>query len=272
MNTIVKRLDGTIYDLAAIGITTRDFNPSSPSYEHSTEKIEGRNGVINTSTTHGARTINCSFYLKAHDLEDYALFRDEVFHIFRSEEPFYIIDSRNPGKQWLVKGNNSFNVEQKRVYGFFEIEFVAFYPFAESVGTTQDNFTTDSELWQFGQGLLVDEESQQYTFTTSSFRVYNAGNVAVNPKEVPLLIMFTGASSALKIKNVTTNEEWVYTGTTVNGDIIKLDGVKSLKNNTSIFKDTNYQLITIKQGWNEFEITGASGAFSISFAFRYYYL
>lgn len=272
MNTIVKRLDGTTYDLAALGIVTRDFNPSSPAYEHTTEKVEGRNGVVNTGTTHGPRPINCSFYFKAHDLEDYALARDEVFEIFRSEDPFYLIDSRNPGKRWKVKGSNSFKVEQTSRYGFFDIEFTAFYPFAESVGTTQDDFTIDSELWQIGQGLLSDEESQQYTFTTSSFRVYNAGNVVVNPKEVPLLIVFTGASSALKIKNVTTNEEWAYTGTTVSGDIIKLDGVKSLKNNTSIFKDTNYQLISIKPGWNDFTIIGASGAFSISFDFRYYYL
>jgi len=271
MNTTVIRLDGTVYDLDSIGITTRDFNPSSPTYEHSTEKVEGRNGVVNTGTTQGSRTINCSFYLKAHDLEDYALARDEVFQIFRSEEPFYLIDSRNPGKRWKVKGNNTFNVDQQRIYGFFDIEFISFYPFAESVGNTQDDFTTDSELWQIGQGLLLDEESQQYTHSTPSFRIYNAGNVTVDPEEVPLLITFAGASSELKIKNVTTNEEWAYTGTTVSGDVIKLDGVKALKNNASIFKDTNYKTITIKPGWNDFTITGATGAFSISFDFRYYY-
>lgn len=271
MNTTVIRLDGTTYDLAAIGITTRDFNPSSPTYEHTVEKVEGRNGVVNTGTTHGARPINCSFYLKAHDLEDYALARDEVFQIFRSDEPFYLIDSRNPGKRWKVKGNNSFDVDQQRIYGFFDIEFTAFYPFAESVGTTQDSFDTESGLWQIGQGLLADEGSQQYTFTTASFSVYNAGNVTVDPNEAPLIITFTGASSNLKIKNVTTNEEWVYAGTTVGGDTVKLDGVKALKNNASIFKDTNYKTITIKPGWNDFTISGASGAFSVSFDFRYYY-
>ncbi|WP_342045992.1 phage tail family protein [Bacillus sp. OTU530] len=272
MNTTVVRLDGTTYDLAQLGIMTRDFNPSSPSYEHVTEKIEGQHGEISTMTTIGTRTISCSFYLKAVNSEDYALFRDEVFAIFHSEEAFYLIDSRNPGKRWKVKGNSSFSVEQTYKHGFFDVEFVAFMPFAESVGTTQDDFTFDSELWQIGQGLLVDEESQKYTFDSSSFRVYNAGNVTVNPRELPLTITFTGTSSTLKIKNTTTNEEWQYTGTTVSGDTVKLDGVKSLKNNGSIFKDTNYQLITLKPGWNNFEITGASGAFSISFLFRYYYL
>jgi len=272
MNTTVIRLDGTTYDLAALGITTRDFNPSSPTYEHTTEKVEGRNGMVRTSTTFGPRAINCSFYLKAHDLEDYALARDEMFHLFRSDEPFYIIDSRNPGKRWKVVGDSSFDVEQVRIYGLFDITFAALYPFAESVGTTQDSFDTDSELWQIGQGLLLDEESQQYTHSTSSFRIYNAGNVTVDPTEAELLITFTGASTNLKIKNVTTNEEWSYTGTTVDGDVIKLDGVKALKNDASIFKDTNYQLITIKPGWNDFTITGASGAFSVSFDFRYLYV
>lgn len=272
MNTTVIRLDGTTYDLAALGIVTRNFNPSSPTYEHTTEKVEGRNGVVNTGTTHGPRSINCSFYFKAHDVEDYALARDEVFEIFRSDEPFYLIDSRNPGKRWEVKGNNTFSVEQTYRYGFFDIEFICFSGFAESVGTTQDSFDTESGLWQIGQGLLADEDSQQYDFNTSSFKVYNAGNVTVDPKEAQLLITFTGASTNLKIKNVTTNEEWSYTGTTVDGDIVKLDGIKALKNNVSIFKDTNYKLITIKPGWNDFVVTGASGAFSISFDFRYLYL
>lgn len=50
MNTIVERLDGTRYDLEELGITTRDFLVSAPSYRHTTESIEGRPGAIDLGT------------------------------------------------------------------------------------------------------------------------------------------------------------------------------------------------------------------------------
>jgi len=89
---------------------------------------------------------------------------------------------------------------------------------------------------------------------------------------LPLKITFTGASSNLTITNQTTGDMWQYTGTTQAGDTITLDGVRSLKNGASIFGQTNRKLITLKSGWNDFAITGATGAFEISFDFRFYYL
>lgn len=269
LGTIVQLLDGTVYDLDEIGIETRDFNPSAPSPKHSSEEMEGSHGAIDLGTVYGPRKINCSFYLKAADMWDYALFRDEVFNIFDSEQAFYIIDKRNPGKRWLVKCSSDYEVDQKRIYGFFDIQFIAFMPFAESIGTTQDSFTFDSELWQIGQGLVAEDVS--YIHSTSSFRIHNAGNVSVDPRRFPLLITFTGASTNLKIQNKTTGDEWSYTGTTNTNDIIRLDRIRSTKNSLSIFRDTNHKAISIKPGWNDFEITGATSPFSISFDFRFYY-
>jgi hypothetical protein len=89
---------------------------------------------------------------------------------------------------------------------------------------------------------------------------------------LPLKITFTGASTNLTITNTTTGDIWQYTGTTQAGDTITLDGVRSLKNGVSVFGNTNRKLITIAPGWNNFTITGASGSFTISFDFRFYYV
>ncbi|MFZ7936210.1 phage tail family protein [Bacillus thuringiensis] len=271
LGTIVQRLDGKTYKLEEIGILTRDFNPSSPSPKHNTEEIDGRHGAIDFGTVYEPRKINCSFYLKAVDMWDYALLRDEVFNIFDSRKPFYIIDRRNPGKRWLVKCNNSYEIDQQRVYGFFEIEFITVnLPFAESVGTTLSPFTFDSELWQVGQGLIA--EDMHYKFQNTSFRVYNAGVVAINPKEMPLAIRVYGVTQNLSIINRTTGDVWKYTGETTASDVIELIGVRSLKNGGSIFGKTNYKLINISPGWNEFVISGVTGSFKIEFDFRFYYL
>lgn len=270
MTTIIEKNDGKRYILNDLNIFTRDFVVSSPSYKHTAEEMEGGHGAIDLGTTYGVRTIRGIFYFKAADHADYVLFRDEVFNLFNSNQSFYLIDTRNGGKRWSVKCASSFEPDQQRMYGFFEVEFLSLSPFAESIGTTLDDFTFDSGLWQIGQGLIAEDLS--YIHSVSSFRIYNAGNVPINPRRMPLLITFKGASTNLKIRNKTTGDEWSYTGMTTANDIIRLDRVRSTKNSLSIFRDTNRKLISIESGWNDFEITGATSPFSISFDFRFYYL
>ncbi|PFY60299.1 phage tail protein, partial [Bacillus toyonensis] len=48
--------------------------------------------------------------------------------------------------------------------------------------------------------------------------------------------------------------------------------VRSTKNSLSIVRDTNKKAISLKEGINDFEVTGAKGVFSISFDFRFQYL
>jgi hypothetical protein len=270
MNTIIQRLNGAIYNLEDYGITTRDLAISSPGSRSYSEVIEGRHGAVGLGIDFDVRRINASFYMKAVDYDDYALLRDEVFRIFRNDEVFYVIESRNPGRRWLVRIETPFIIDQQGLYGFFDVEFIADNPFAESIGTTLDPLTFDTDLWQIGQGLTIDDKT--YQFTTSTFQVYNAGDIAVDPRVFPLTITFTGASTNLAITNVTTGEVWEYTGTTQAGDVIKLDGKRSTKNGLSVFRDTNRTVIKIAQGWNDFTITGASGTFTISYDFRFYYL
>ncbi|MDT3494893.1 phage tail family protein [Bacillus toyonensis] len=273
LGTTIQTLSGKKYVLEELGIMTRDFNPQSPSPVHNFETVENRNGTIDRGTFYGQRTIKCSFYFKAVDMWDYALLRDEVFRLFDSREAFYIIDQRNPCKRWLVKYSSPYNIEQNWKYGFFEIDFVTVkLPFSESIGTTMNDFTFDSELWQIGQGLVA--EDIKYTHSTTTFRIYNAGDVAIDPKEIPLKITYTGAFNNLSIKNITTGDLWsYYKVATEPASQVMLDGVRSYRPGVgSIFKDTNWKLIKLNPGWNDFVLSGAAGNFKIEFDFRFYYL
>lgn len=255
MTTIIEKNDGKRYILNDLNIFTRDFVVSSPSYKHTAEEMEGGHGAIDLGTTYGVRTIRGIFYFKAADHADYVLFRDEVFNLFNSNQSFYLIDTRNGGKRWSVKCASSFEPDQQRMYGFFEVEFISFSPFAESIYTT------------------LETNSNEYVYNTNSFSIYNAGDEKIDPRSLhtPLLITFKGASDKLKITNKTTGDEWAYNGKTTADDIIRLDRVRSTKNSLSIVRDTNKKVIRLNAGINEFEITGATGAFSISFDFRFYY-
>ncbi|PEU21377.1 phage tail protein [Bacillus wiedmannii] len=272
MNTIVERLDGTRYDLEELNIITRDFLVSAPSYRHENESIEGRPGAIDLGTIEDVRKISCSFYLKAQSMDTYARERDEVFHIFRSNEEFYLTDMRTPYKRWRVKCSDSFDMDQQRFYGFFEIEFTANLPFAIS---TLNTLMPDFELYAqdaASSGIGLDWSNElKYVHNTSKFKILNAGNIEVNPRYMPLKIQYKGASNNLSIKNITTGDVWSYTKTTSANDTLLLVGIRSTKNSLSIFRDTNRKLITLAPGWNEFELVGTTGIFEIQFDFNFHY-
>jgi phage-related protein len=262
--------DGTTYDMAEdFSVLVRSFRISSPAPSRQTEQIDGRDGQIRLGKDYGAREITaaCSFF--AVDYEDSLLLRDEIIRVVYGRDPYYIVPEATPGKRWLVEASDSITPDLIGMYGEFSLSFISDSTYAESIGTTLDPLTFDSELWQVGEGLTVDDKS--YTQSTTSFSIYNAGDVTIDPREFPLVITYNGASTNLRIQNTTTGDDWQYTGWT-DANTIKLDGVKSTRSGVSIFANTNRKLITLQPGWNNFVITGPTAAFTISFEFRFYYV
>ncbi|WP_186578042.1 phage tail family protein [Aquibacillus kalidii] len=269
-NFKVIKFDGTEIDMQQAGIIIESFNISSPSPNTTTETIPNRDGFLDFGTTYEGREIDITGGFISLDGYDFRLFRNEVFKIFDSRQYFYIINDAEPSKRWKVKYNSPYPINRTALVGKFEITLISSSSYAESIGTTQDPLIFDSGLWQFGQGLST--ENPTYLHTTSNFRIFNAGDKEIDPNELPLKITYQGASSNLTIKNLTTNDLWTYYGTSESWETIHLDGVKADKDGLSIFADTNYEVITIIPGWNDFEITGNIGDFQIDFDFRFYYL
>ncbi|QUW34610.1 phage tail family protein (plasmid) [Bacillus cereus] len=270
MGLIIQRINGQPIDISKYNLRLVEFDPDSPEYKTSYEDVESADGAIDLGTTIGIRKLKAVCKVSAGDMYDIALLRNEIFQLFHSKEAFYLIDKREMGKRWLVKVEPYTISTLRYVRSEVTLQFIAAFPFAESIGTTLSPLDIDSSIWQVGQGLTTDDP--KYVHTTPSFRIYNAGVIPIDPRRMPLLITFKGASINLKIRNKTTGDEWSYTGTTTANDTIRLDRVRSTKNSLSIFRDTNRKLISIESGWNDFEITGATSPFSISFDFRFYYL
>ncbi|KEF40112.1 phage-related protein [Schinkia azotoformans MEV2011] len=266
MGVILQDLQGNQYDLKKYGLFTDAPVVSPPSPRHTTDTIDGRNGKIDLGTTFEGRIIDVSMAFISRDRIDYALLRDEIFALFDARKYFYLIDTDQPGKRWKVKTASAYSIDRKvDIVGEFEIQFVSMSPFAESIGTTL-NLAESDYVPQF-----ETNEVPQYVFSANQFEVYNDGET-VDPREVPLVIEFKGASTDLTIKNITTGDTWQLTGTTNGTDVVKLDGIRALKNGISIFGETNRKVLTLSgHGWNEFEITGAIAPFEINFDFRFYY-
>lgn len=255
MGTIIERLDGRRYVLEDLKIFTRDFIVSSPEYDHTFEKIDGMDGLIDLGTTINATDLYGIFYLESDSIDKYTDKRDEVFNLFESTDPFYITDTRQPYKRWLVKIEGTFDIEQVLKYGLFEIDFTSIKGCAESIGTT-----TMASTFEHLEDLPVTYTDYTNIYATK-FKIYNPGKM-IDPRNINhyLKIMYKGNSENLRIKNLTTGDEWVYNGSSNLDDEIVLEGIRSTKNGLSIFRQTNKRLITLAHGWNEFEIRGAPDA------------
>jgi hypothetical protein len=262
---------GNGIDLKQYGLKCLSFIPESLSPNFETDNIENVDRSIILGTTINPRKLYAKFLFQAADHVDYQLLRDDIFRLFNPKKDLYIIDLRQRGKRWKARNSSVFKPEYITAStGKFELEFLANEVYSESLGTTLDPLTFDAELWQIGQGL--SDEDKTYIQTATSFSIFNAGDITLDPRKQPLVIKYKGTSNNLQIKNKTTGETWSYTGATASADTLEINGTRSLKNGASVFGDTNHQLITLAQGWNDFELTGTSGSFSISFDFRFYYV
>lgn len=246
----------------------------SPSFDYETEKIEGRNGevLIDGTKSLQPRQLTADFYMKSKDYTDSLLLRDVIYRQINGRE-FYIAESHLPNKRWKVHLSDRYEMERLApIMQTFSVPLVCMGGLAESAGTTQDELTFTSDVWQFGQGLFWSDDGEiSYSHNTRFFSIYNAGDVTLDPRNYPMVISYYGPSNNLEIHNETTGDKWKYTGSSSVGEMITLDGVRSLKDGVSIFGNTNKKLITLAPGWNDFELSGTSGEFIISFNHKFYY-
>jgi hypothetical protein len=246
-NFKVESKDGTQYNLEELGLLVRQFKVHSPKPRHTREIIEDRDGFVDLGTTYEGRRISATISLFAADVKDYALLCNELFRIFDSRESFYIIADAEPGKRWLVKVEGEFSPDQTGAYGDFSIIFESPLAYAESINKIEYKHTENFSFNNIGD-VMIDMRDQTETE-----------------------IEFSGVSTDLIIRNKTTGEEWSYTGSTIETDVILLKGVRSTKNGVSVFGDTNKKILTFAPGWNDIEIVGST-SYTITLRTRFYYL
>src|SRR5699024_2239548 len=182
MDVEIIKKDGSSFLLSSHDIYAKDFIVSSIELEPHYSEVENRSERIDNGATYKARTITVPFYIKAHDLHDYALLRDELFNLVVSRESFYIRELRRTkyqayefvdtnesprndkstenkyvgGKRYKVRIANVIEMEQSLTFGEGELEFeTTELPFAESIGTSADIDNPElipliPDLWEQG--------------------------------------------------------------------------------------------------------------------------
>ena len=106
---------------------------------------------------------------------------------------------------------------------------------------------------------------------TTSFTVYNAGNVTVEPESMYLNIgmRFVTTSGGFKLRNETTGEEHIINSSHERRHL-RLNGMVVTSGNLNNFRNTNRRFISLSPGDNKFTVSG--GTFEeIEIDFKYLY-
>jgi hypothetical protein len=290
IDVLIERMNGESIKLSELGVEVRDFLVSSVTPEYDRATVGGRPGNIERGGRYASRTIDIPVYFKAVDMLDYPFVRDKLFYWLGGIEPVWLYEGRRPfinadyneflyGKRYLAKPSGAFSFDQQDIYGFadsltFELHGL---PFGESAGTTLNPFVvgqtgddkTDN-IWAQGHSEIFRDDLR-YEFTgNGTFNVYNGGTEAVNPRYMPLVIRYAGASSNLTITNRTNGTRWKYNGDSLASHNIVIDGVRSTLNSLTIVRNTTGTLLTLEPGDNEIVVTGADGG-KLTFDFRFYF-
>lgn len=268
--TIIRE-DGTEYDLAALDMDVIQFEPPSAAYTHNVVQV-GRYGERHVGTTAGQRLIPLKLDVFASNDLTIVMKRNQMFRIFDSMTPFYVIDQRLPMIRWHVRAEQQpFALyDNWNMGGDITFNLVCIDGYAESVATTLDPSEMALNQWGMGMNLPMDKPLH-YTFTTGEFDVFNGGNIDIRAEERPYKIMFQGSATTLVITNTTTDQTFQCNQAISSSDQFVLYGAWPLLNGQSIYQNTNHGLIDLVQGWNHFNVGGYSGAMKIAFDTRFYY-
>src|SRR5699024_6593688 len=247
--------NGREINLKDYGLIGLALIPEAPSYTSETEQIPGMDGVINLGKQLNPRNLEARFLIQSFDYTDSLVKRDEIYDLLNGQESFYIDKVKQPHKRWFVESTEAWTPDRLNTRTWeITLNLIAYSGRAKSSGT--------STMASAFEHINAPVDYTDYTMNATKFRIYNPGK-KVDPRNINhyLKITYKGNSENLRIKNLTTGDEWAYNGVSNPGDEIVLFGIRAEKNGASIFRRSNKKLITLAaETWNEFEIFGAPDA------------
>ena len=226
------------------------------------------------------REVSINILTTSADTIDWRMKRDQVYSFFRRLGVFYVAESYQPFKLLKVMVDEGYEVDRPVTrWGLAEIPLkIIDTPFKQSLHTTG---TIGSEgmlfnnKWAYGMGTWFAENYWKYEFTGVKPTFYNAGDEEVK------LIQQKESLITLKINTVPTNglidiDDGVTTFKLWRdfkvGDVLRIHGDKVTLNGVNVLGDTNFNFLTVKTGWNYWDVRGVPNRdYEFKIDFRYLY-
>ena len=254
------------------GLRFLDYEEEGVDNRVNATEIQSVDGVLLSPSTFGPFNLKLRFFYRGADVTDYKLVKQKLRGMLFKRTPYFINHSDMPGIKYAVYCEENAITDIAHKYGEFEITFVVFKGYSESLMTT-DNFSLNSDYWQFGNGLVTDPNIK-YVHTKRKFQIYNGSTDTVTPIHRHQLIttMNINAPNGFTLHNKSTGDKFTYKKKIRNNDTVVLNGVYPFKNKQHCGIDTNHEYITLAEGYNDFEVLGDGVEVKeIKFTFNFVY-
>lgn len=261
-----------------VGVTPLDFFISSIEKERLEEEIKGIPGLVDYGFNYKTREGTLTFWLEHfHGEHDYMLLENEFMSFLDSTPYFYVGRNALPSRVIKITVDASYKVERIESSKWAQVEVpvkIIGLPFWRTKYTTQDidtlGYTAMADT--FGSADSINIDYPKYTFTENKFKVWNGGNVTLDPRNMPLKIKLKHlvTDGKFKLTNKTTGETFEYY-TPRTGNTVDLDGVQAFVGyEANRLRQTNRKYISIVPGINEIEYSGGTMD-DIEFDFPFYF-
>lgn len=251
------------------------FLEAKSSYPTSIEDsitIKGVDGELPSVASFSPFSLVVKFGLDGMDEKDINLMEQMLRNLFYRRKPYYVVTSDNPGKKFLVN-NPDMNPDYADFSATrFDMTFTVKKGYSESLKET-DQFSLSSGDWQFEGGVLADDNIK-YKHNATNFKIYNGSSDVINPllRHKFKLLINVDAPNGFKITNKTTGDVFEYKKAIKSNQRLTIKGVHPFINNQRVGIDTNWQWLTLNQGFNDFEITGENiGSVQTQWIFPFIY-
>ncbi|MDN6182584.1 MAG: phage tail family protein [Staphylococcus equorum] len=239
------------------------------------QEILGMDGVLVGTNTFGPFELTLKFHYNGGiDSKDLTLFAERMKEIIHVRKPRYVVHSDMPGKKYAY---NNAKIEWEVLNAGdlnLSITFSCYKGYSESRLSTDDMKLSNLHDWQFGNGYLAFDETDDFHHRTKKFRIYNGSSDAIDPtlRHTLNITVHANAPKGFKIRSLTTGDVFEYTGSLVYTDTFMLKGVYPVKNGSRVGADTNMSWLTLENGFNYFVVEGEGlSDFDITFSFNFIY-
>lgn len=268
--------DGTNYDMHADGrFSVRSPIDQGADVELLSEDLLEGDGYIDQGEMRSGRSLLARLFFEGYDEEDIQLRGEELSRLFARYEEFWIVRDLQPTKRIKVRRVGAIVPQYdggKIVVA--EVALSSASPYWESIGTTlQLGSNPSTELWGYGSGLNTKNKYNYRLDSNGTHIVHNEGTAPVDGRQewTPLVITIRGATDRVQITNLRTDESWGYSGSSVDGDVIVLEGSIYEHNGVNIFARTSREAITLLPGRNPLKIIGLRENAIVEIEHRFYY-
>lgn len=248
-----------------------DFEETKPEIVQNSLEVKGRDGVLVGTSHYAPYQLIIRFFYRGSSTDDLNLMKTKLRGILFRRDAFYVWHSQMPGRKTACVAEDMAIEMLNDRDATITVTFQAYKGYSQSLQSTLDiNFLNDN--WQFEGGVISD--NIQYKFNTKRFEVWNGSFMDIDPVQHLLNIRVRcDAPNGISITNHMTGEKFIYTGALTNSksQTLEIIGVNPIIDNERVGANSNHEWVSLREGWNNFEIDGIgmTGDIEVSFEFDF---